>query len=304
MNRNQLFFNVIRIEITFATSAVPNSGTCRAKLPNCPLPTNGIGGPSKNLKQHVSKKMKLNKSLLTAASALALATYANAGFINGGFETGDFTGWTLEHGINNGGTVTYSAGSAGHAYVIGPTTDLYSPFDTPFNGNYMARLNEYSPYADATRLSQTAAMLAGETDLYINWGAVLENPTDHSYTEQPYFDITIEKNGSVVANEFQNASQGTAGGWIAGTPSGPNSAQVYYNSGTFHLAGLVAGDVVKVILTAVDCSLTGHAGYAYLDGIGSVYVPPTGSVPDGGTTAMMLGLAFTGIAGLRRKFGV
>ena len=59
----------------------------------------------------IMKTIKVQTYLLGTASAMALAVTANAGFINGGFETGDFTGWTLEHGANEGGpgTITWTA---------------------------------------------------------------------------------------------------------------------------------------------------------------------------------------------------
>jgi len=244
--------------------------------------------------------MNIKKYLLTAASVLALATSAHAGFINGGFETGDFTGWTLEHGLTYGSGVTYTAGSAGHAYVIGPTADPYSPFDTPFNGKYMARLNEWtSPNYDATRISQTATMLTGETDLFINWASVMEDPS-HPVNQEPAFSISIVKNGVEVASENHNASQGTAGGWTKGAVNGPAGSPIYYSSGTFHIAGLLTGDIVSIVLTSYDCGQGAHVGYAYLDGIGTTYQPPVG-VPDGGATVALLGLALVGFAAVRRK---
>jgi hypothetical protein len=250
-------------------------------------------------------KIKFKLFLLTAVAALGLATSAHAGFINGGFETGDFTGWTLEHGSNFGGTVAFTPGDAGHAYVVGSGyDDPYSSFDSPFNRNYMARLNEFNPNFDATRISQTGTMLAGETDVFVNWGAVVEDP-NHSISEQPYFDITILRNGLLFANENHNASQGATGGWLAGL-TGPNFSPTYYSSGVFHVSGLVAGDEVTVLMTAADCAQGGHSGWAYLDGIGTVQQPPgqsvpTGqSVPDGGSTMMLMGMAFAVIGGIRK----
>jgi hypothetical protein len=255
--------------------------------------------------------MKLKTYMLTTASAVVLATSANAGFVNGGFETGDFTGWDLEHGSNfsGNGTITFTPGSAGSAYIVGPgaqaaTRDPYSPFDTAFNGNYMAQLNEFVPVNDAgnydaTRISQTGIMGLNETEIFINWGAVLEDP-GHPAAEQPFFLIEVYKNGSLFGSTYNIAGAG----W-ATSGQGPDTAfgssPAYYSAGQYHLTGLVAGDSVKVQMTVADCGQSGHAGWAYLDGIGTTSVDPPPSVPDGGSTIAMLGLAVGGIGALRRK---
>lgn len=251
------------------------------------------------------KTMKQRTCLLTAASALALAMSANAGFVNGGFETGDFTGWTLEHGTNLGGpaTITWSSGSAGHAYIVGPgaqlpSRDPYSSFDTAFNGDYMAQLNEFVPpggagLAHATRISQTGTMGALETDVYINWGAAMEDP-NHPANQQPFFQIEVYKNGGLFDSLFKVADPGP--GWTL-SGAGPDGASTYYSSGQYHLAGLTAGDTVRVVMTVADCSPTGHAGWAYLDGIGTAPAP----FPDSGSTLALLGLTLGGIGALRRK---
>jgi hypothetical protein len=254
------------------------------------------------MKRHIAQ-------LLCAVTALGLGATARAGFVNGGFETGDFTGWTVEHSIANGqplNNLVYSALAlpSSHAQVIGNVPDPYSPFDTVASigaGNYMAQLNEINrPIADVTRIRQTATMNAGETALFINWGAVLEDPS-HSLNQQPQFEITVLVNNVIAAQEIQNASQGATDGWVAG-PIGPNGSPTYHKSAQFHLQGLVANDSVEVILTIADCSATGHAGWAYLDGVGNIAQPPPGTgVPDSGSTAALLIPALLGLIALRRR---
>jgi hypothetical protein len=250
--------------------------------------------------------MKTKKHLFTVACALALVTSANAGFVNGGFESGDFTGWTLERGLNYGGngSISFSPGAGGHAYIVGPGTvnDPYSPFDSAFNDSYMARLNEYVPpgsagLRNATRISQTGIMALNETEIYINWGAVLEDP-NHLAAEQPFFLIEVYKNGSLFGSTYKIADPGV--GWTL-FGSGPDGSQTYYSSGQYHLAGLAMGDSVMVQMTVADCSLSGHAGWAYLDGIGVDAVPPPPGVPDGGSTVALLGLAVSAVGVVRRK---
>jgi hypothetical protein len=153
-------------------------------------------------------------------------------------------------------------------------------------------LNSVDPNYDHTRISQTATMLVGETAIFINWGAVLNDP-GHVAENQPFFSIQVYKN-NVLAG-FENHTAGQAG-WTA------SSDGYSYAGGQFSLLGLVSGDIIKVVMTVADCDQGGHAGYAYLDGIGTVAQPPPPGVPDGGSTMAMLGIALSGIAAVRRKF--
>ncbi len=52
-------------------------------------------------------------------------------------------------------------------------------------------------------------------------------------------------------------------------------------------------------MIASDCSLGGHGGWAYLDGVGTTYDPPTGMSEPG--TLPLLGCALGGPYGVRRK---
>jgi len=242
-----------------------------------------------------------NVKLIVVAAALGLASTAQAGFVNGGFETGDFTGWLVEYGkTSNVGFPSSGVNTtfAGHQAVIGATADPYSPFDTPFNGNFMARLNIAQTGADKSRISQTGTMLAGETEVFINWGAVLEDP-QHAAADQPFFSIIVQKNGVEVYNFTHTAGSGGNVGWTVS----PAASDTFYKSGQAQITGLAEGDKVTVILTVQDCDLSGHFGYAYLDGIGTVAEPPPdgNSVPDSGATLLMLVPAFFGLIALRRK---
>ena len=240
--------------------------------------------------------------LLTIMLMMVLGGRSHAGFINGGFEEGTFNGWTLEHGTSTGGLINFSPGADGHAYIINNQTDPYSPFDSPFFGSFMARMNEVAPDADATRISQTATMLPGETDLYVVWGAVLQD-AGHDPPDQPFFRIEITKNGDIIASESFNVDYLIVHGR-------PSAAGFYYDSGHFHLSGFVPGDVVKVSLTAADCSATGHSGYAYLDGIGTVAIPQEIGVSESevnltsGTGEISYYDEFLGNDGIKRTFTI
>lgn len=215
-----------------------------------------------------------------------------------------FTGWLVEHGANGGANNFVPTAGTPDAIVVGPGyVDPYSPFDGVINETRTARLNDFANGNEAVRISQTGVMLAGENAVFINWAAVMEEP-GHASGQDPFFDIVVRVNGVIPAGGQESHSVGSGVGWTLGGVSGPNGSPIYYKSGQFSLTGLNAGDSVQVILTILDCSLTGHAGWAYLDGIGTVAQnPPPGvpGVPDGGSTALLLAPALLGLAALRRK---
>ena len=62
--------------------------------------------------------------LVLVAAALLIATPASALFTNGGFETGDFTGWTVEHGKsyqNDYNAIVWSSTPIQYAGVVSRT---------------------------------------------------------------------------------------------------------------------------------------------------------------------------------------
>lgn len=236
--------------------------------------------------------------MMLAAAALGAASTAQAGFVNGGFEDGNFNGWKVEYKKTYNPTWTVANGVPvnTHQAVIGAVADPYSPFDTPFNGNYMARLNMAQTGADMSRISQTATMLAGETALYINWGAVMQDP-GHGPDDQPFFTIAVNVNGAGGGNDYfftHTAGAGGNAGWTL-------TSGAYSKAGQASITGLNAGDTVEVILTVADCDLGGHFGYAYLDGIGTIAQPPPPGVPDGANTLILFSVATIGFIAFRRR---
>ena len=127
----------------------------------------------------------------------------------------------------------------------------------------------------------------------------MEDPS-HPEEDQPFFNISIFKNNVLLVSE--NHVSGDPG-WTTGVANGPNSEQIYYSSGVFNLLGAFAAtDSVTVQLTVADCGQSGHSGWAFLDGIGTVRPPDPGNgVPDGGSTALLLGSSLLGMIGIGRK---
>jgi len=200
-------------------------------------------------------------------------------FVNGGFETGDFTGWTLDYGYyNGGGSISWGQGDHGLRAVIddsgtmpGQTLDI-----DPYNGNYMARINDIYGGNHATKISQQGAISQDDIDsgtLYVNWGAALVNPSGHPDDAQPLFGINVSVDG-VLQSTFQANGNEAATTWTLAGSDGYEPLYYKQDTWTYDLSAYDIGDSVLVEMFVADCSWGGHGGYAFLDGIGTAYQPP------------------------------
>ena len=226
-------------------------------------------------------------------------------FVNGGFESGDFTGWTFDYGLRSYSStnITWGQPNNGRSRVINAATPMQMEQTLPvpiYNGTYMARINDDDWRYHATKISQTGVLQAADiypgAALYVNWGAMLPNPAGHDATEQPYFKIAVTVGGNTT---WFDAYGNQTAGW---TPAGTNyDDPLFYKKGTFmfDLSSLTPDTAITIEMIASDCSLGGHGGWAYLDGIGTTYQPPAG-VPEP-ATLLLLGCALGGLYGIRRK---
>ncbi len=247
---------------------------------------------------------------------------------NIGFESGTLSGWSAFYATNNSntngfsttgqtggacGAVTAAAGpdpTTNNDYQVeimtggnDPIAGAFLPRLCPTGGNYSVRIGDSTAHkAQIGILEEKFKVNATNENFQFMYAVVLENPS-HNYYEQPYFNVSVkDASGNVITGcgDYNVVSgpglPGYRAFWYA-----PSGDTVYVKPWTTVYMPLKAymGQCVTIDITAADCALGGHFGYAYFDAQCSVGVIGSSPVvcgnnvtltaPDGGASYKWLG---------------
>jgi uncharacterized repeat protein (TIGR01451 family) len=222
---------------------------------------------------------------------------ASALWTNGDFETGTAgnapPSWTVTTFLDPGVTVqspqtrtglnlgaggtaltTIKRAAAGPESRTDPNLGAGASLRWPKFGNQCVLVNEGGKNKNVNDLSQQMTIAAGDVDaadglVHVRFVAapVLENPA-HAATEQPYYFVQLTNNtsGTILYTDFNLSAQ-------AGVPWKISNGFYYTDWQLVDIAPgaakLKVGDQVTLDVIGSGCSLGGHFGQIYVDGIGT-----------------------------------
>lgn len=152
----------------------------------------------------------------------------------------------------------------------------YKPGMSDVAGAGMYDVTQFAQKAEVTAVDVAAD---GSYNLYVGWGAIIENPAGHDPENQPGFIVRvgIKPLGAtawIYETVFQSGDQQTANGWVK-TPVKRAEANMYAKRANFQKQ-VQLGDSVAIEMAVIDCGHGAHGGFAYLDQVG--FVEP--EIPD------------------------
>lgn len=203
-----------------------------------------------------------------AILTFTFALTAQAQCPNADFETGTFANWQGRTGsccpIN---TPTNGIVPGRHTIMTGPGIDPNSCGQIPVvapGGVFSARLGNASAGSEAERLLYTFNVTPQSNLIIYKYAVLMENPTDHSQSEQPRFEVRVrDQNGNTIPCTYYQI----AAGGNNPTPGFNNCGSWVYKTWTTVGVDVTAyiGQNVTLDFATGDCSLGAHAGYAYID---------------------------------------
>lgn len=260
------------------------------------------------------------RKILFALIMMTLLVASSAGassFTNGGFEDGNWNGWTTGSGLwdyygyygpamplgvpqdinlylpggarYDGGTI-FNQKSA----IVTPGNDpiVGALLNQVYGGSYAARVNNWDNNLHVSAISQTVTNYT-DPHIYFAWAAVLES--SHGTTDSDYFALKLTDD--TTASTLYSVAYSSAS-----TPAYFHQLGSWFYS-DWQVQDLdvsaLTGHTFTLSLIGSDCPYTGHGGYVYLDGFGTVI--PTHDAPEP-ATLLLLGSGLIGVGFARKRF--
>lgn len=192
----------------------------------------------------------------------------NGPCINADFEQGNLTGWVTSSGFHPGydplGCCPNPNGQ--QTIMTGAGNDPYGGFPVVYpGGSFSLRLGNNGVNGEADRIEQTFQVSPSNANFSYKYAVVFEDP-NHPANEQPFFEVEML---NAAGNPIPcTAYYVAAGAGIPGFFNSPTSGVIYKPWSTV-LVDLTPfmGQNVTIRFSTYDCSLGGHFGYAYIDGV-------------------------------------
>ncbi len=196
------------------------------------------------------------------------------------FETGTATGWTITEGLNSNSLTQAgccpTASSRFSLATAGTDPTIPGLQTVPVGtGNYTLKLGDGATTGGyAVKAKQTFSVTAANSVFIYQFAVVLEDPISnaHACSEQAYFNISFldGSNNPIPCGDYNvvNASSGCSSGgdasFVTYSTGGLNYQWKNWTTRAFDLTAYI-GQNVTIEFIASDCSLSGHAGWAYVD---------------------------------------
>lgn len=280
----------------FSTTSYNNRGLATFTVGNIPLPKFDTATTTEDTTLIIMKGTAKGFNTETIISGLYNGviqphythspSYKNLTCPNGGVEDSDFSGWTGDHGEHLPDKVTFL--NKGISYdateefisqhfiyqkhpVDGPLLDKKTQaFYTipPRGGDYAIRLGDLLSGAKASMLKYKFTVNSQNKDFQFLYAVVLQDPTEHEFNQKPFFSYDIKNlTDQQEITKFKvtadvNDPYFKQGGIEDGEP-------ILYKSWTCVPIDLSAymGKEVEIRFATADCTVGGHFGYAYIDGL-------------------------------------
>jgi gliding motility-associated-like protein len=193
--------------------------------------------------------------------------------VNADFEAGNLSGWVRSSGFHPGFNPLGCCPNVGGQQTImaGAGVDPFGGFPIVFpGGNFSLRLGDGVNGGEADRIEQTFLVSPANVNFSYKYAVVLQDP-GHLTSQQPSFQVEMLDSTDTqipCTYFFVAAGQGIPGFFNSPTPG------VIYKPWTTVLIDLTPylGQNVTIRFTTFDCSLGGHFGYAYIDGVCQSFV--------------------------------
>lgn len=250
--------------------------------------------------------MRKNYVMGALAAFAAVSSVQAAGFINGGFDDGTTTGWTVGSGsrgglnLSNINPSSYLNGTDSRGAVVSPGNDPTLGALMPnivYSGSNSYRLQDGATTGGFVSVISQTVNNYTDANIFFTWMASLEGA--HSAEQAAGMIIQLQDltQGDTPISRIYSAAPGAVDARFTLSGGG------YYYTNAWQIEQLVIdssrqGHDFRLTVLATDCAPTGHAGWVYLDGFGSV-IPPT-TVPEPASLALV-GAALLGVAAARRR---